>query len=69
MRRCCCDNRKTVKVRVKKNEEIAQKSDSFDLFTKTFDIREKRIGIVFKIIYVIAALFASVFEVYIIPEK
>lgn len=61
MRRCCCNNRKTVKVRVKKNEEIAQKSDSFDLFMKTFDIREKRIGIVFKVIYVIAALFASVF--------
>lgn len=61
MRRCCCNNRKTAKVKVKENEETKKNSDSFDLFMKTFDIREKRIGIVFKVIYVIAALFASVF--------
>lgn len=61
MRRCCCNNSKTAKVKVKENDETKKNSDSFDLFTKTFDIREKRIGIVFKVIYVIAALFASVF--------
>lgn len=61
MRRCCCDKHKAKKVKVKKSREIVQKNDSFDLFMKTFDVREKRIGIVFKVIYVIAALFASVF--------
>lgn len=60
MRRCCHKHCKTIKVNVKSKPEIAQTESPND-FLKTFDIREKRIGIVFKVIYVIAALFASAF--------
>ena len=61
MRNYCCYNRKKSKTTIKKTEKSMYTCESFDTFVKTFDVREKRIGIVFKVIYVIAALFASVF--------
>ena len=61
MKRCCCDNCKKVKIKVKKNEIITNTNESLDTFVEKFNIREKRIGIVFKVIYVIAALFVSGF--------
>lgn len=41
----------------------AEKTKKLDRFDKEADIREKRIGIVFKVIYVIAVAFAAVFTI------
>ncbi len=58
MKKCNCPYRQTIKVKVKKKEGKQAQSES----KETFDIREKRIGIVFKILYVVAAFFAAVFK-------
>ena len=59
-----------IKVRVKKKKEQYQRRDNVPVektekidrtYTQTVDIREKRIGIVFKVIYVVAIFFAAMF--------
>lgn len=61
MRNCCHKYCKSIKnAKNDKQNPIGINEPTYD-FSKSFDIREKRIGIVFKVMYVIAALFASTF--------
>ena len=53
----CCKKEKTVIHKVK----ISEKRTAFKSFSHKIDVREKRIGLVFKIIYVIAVLFMATF--------
>lgn len=56
MKRCCCKKRRS-KRRLAVNQPQVVQSD--ERLQNDFDVREKRISIVFKVIYVIAAFFAS----------
>ncbi len=59
MKRCCYRHCKKGKVTlIRKTSQDVNISEDF---TNTIDIREKRIGIIFKVIYVIALFFASSF--------
>jgi hypothetical protein len=58
----------TVRVKSGKQRKViatakVEKAKNLDRFDKEADIREKRIGIVFKVIYVIAVAFAAVFTI------
>ncbi len=58
MGKCDSSYHQAIKVNVRKKRDMhAQKE-----LQETFDIRDKRIGIVFKILYVVAAFFAAAFK-------